>query len=150
MKNVVFIALFLSVFMSCNQHQSGSSISQEYEEEKVFKSVNKDGKYTTDYETAQEIKSMQNTVENFTLLIHKKKFENLKAYQEFGDLMQMHIERIMQYCKLDVDTKNLLCKKLDNIKREVYTLHGDDINKSKEALVNINSYLSDIDSSFNY
>ena len=92
---------------------------------------------------------MHYTIENFTLL-NKKKFENLKAYQEFGDLMQMHVDRVTTYCKLDADTKNLLCRKLDKIKAEVQTLHGNDMEKSKEALKNINSILAEIDSSFSY
>ena len=93
---------------------------------------------------------MRNTIENFTLLSNKKKLENLKAYQEFGDLMQMHAERVTTYCRLNPETKNLLCKKLDNIKSEVQTLHGDDMQKSKAALKNINTHLADIDSSFTY
>jgi hypothetical protein len=143
------MALLISVLMGCNQQQSGSSISPEKGLKDFFKSKNKNGKYTTDFETAQELISMRFTIENFTLL-NKKKFENLKAYQEFGDLMQMHVERITRYCKLEVDTKNLLCKKLEGITKEVEILHGNDMEKSKEALGKINYSLSQIDSTFNY
>lgn len=149
MRNLIFMALLISVLMGCNQQQSGSSISPEEGLKDSFKSENKNGKHTTDFETAQELISMRFTIENFTLL-NKKKFENLKAYQEFGDLMQMHIERITRFCKLDVDTKNLLCKKLEGITKEVEILHGNDMEKSKEALGKINYSLSQIDSTFNY
>jgi hypothetical protein len=149
MRNLIFMALLISVLMGCNQQQSGSSISPEEGLKDSFKSENKNGKHTTDFETAQELISMRFTIENFTLL-NKKKFENLKAYQEFGDLMQMHIERITRFCKLDVDTKNLLCKKLEGITKEVEILHGSDMEKSKEALGKINYSLGQIDSTFNY
>lgn len=149
MRNLIFMALLVSVLMGCNQQQSGSSISPEEGLRDSFKSENKNGKYTTDFETAQELISMRFTIENFTLL-NNKKFENLKAYQEFGDLMQMHVERITKYCKLEVDTKNLLFKKLEGITKEVEILHGSDMEKSKEALSNINYSLAEIDSTFSY
>ncbi len=146
MKNIIVLFIISCLLQSCNSAQRQQNSTQE---EGNFTSELKEGKYTTDFETAQELKGMRNTIENFTLL-NKKKFENLKAYQEFGDLMQMHVDRVTTYCKLDADTKNLLCKKLDKIKSEVETLHGDDMVKSKEALEHINSYLEEIDSSFNY
>ncbi len=134
--------------LSCNNSQNQPNPQSEGEEN--FISVFKEGKYTTDFATAQELKSMHYTIENFTLLSNKKKLENLKAYQEFGDLMQMHADRITTFCRLDADTKNLLCKKVDKIKTEVQTLHGDDMEKSKAALKAINLHLAEIDSSFSY
>ena len=64
--------------------------------------------------------------------------------------MQMHIDRVTTYCRLDVDSKNLLCKKLDKIKTEIEILHGDDMERSKAALKNINLHLAEIDSTFSY
>lgn len=141
---LLFIALLIQ---GCNNKQNQISLSTFGEEN--FVSEQRNGKWTTDFTTAQELKGMRNTIENFTLL-NKKKFENLSAYQEFGDLMQMHVDRVTTYCNLDADTKNLLCKKLDKVKAEVETFHGDDMEKSKAALKNINTILAEIDSSFSY
>jgi len=146
MKRIIQLFIISFLLLSCNNQKSQSVDSGS---EENFTAEQKNGKWTTDLATSQELKGMHYTIENFTLL-NKKKFENLKAYQEFGDLMQMHIDRITTYCKLDADTKNLLCKKLDKIKSEVQTLHGDDMEKSKGALNNINSILAEIDSSFSY
>ena len=132
---------------SCNNEQSQQISTQE---EENFTSEVKEGKWTTDFATAQELKGMHYTIENFTLLSNKKKLENLKAYQEFGDLMQMHVDRVTTYCRLDADSKNRLCKKLDKIKTEAEILHGDDMEKSKAALKNVNLHLAEIDSSFSY
>jgi hypothetical protein len=146
MKQFFAILITSTLLFSCNNQQSQSASSNTDEN---FISEQKNGKWTTDFTTAEELKGMHYTIENFTLL-NKKKFENLKAYQEFGDLMQMHVDRVTTYCKLDADTKNLLSKKLDKIKTEVQTLHGDDMEKSKVALMNVNSILAEIDSSFSY
>lgn len=146
MKNILSIVFTVWLLSACNNNSTTPSAAST---DQVFTSKQKNGKWTTDLATSQELKGMHYTIENFTLL-NKKKFENLKAYQEFGDLMQMHIERITTYCKLDIDTKNLLCKELDKIKGEVQTLHGNDMEKSKEALKNINTILAEMDSSFQY
>lgn len=146
MKHLFIMLLTGMLLQGCNNQQNQTTNSDSQEN---FTSEKKNGKWTTDFATAEELKGMHYTIENFTLL-NKKKFENLKAYQEFGDLMQMHIDRVTTYCKLDTETKNMLCKKLDKIKSEVQTLHGNDMNKSKEALKNVNSVLAEIDSSFQY
>lgn len=147
MKKITALFLIGSLLQSCNNKSSKQTTTVE---EENFTSEQRNGKWTTDFATAQELKGMHYTIENFTLLSNKKKLENLKAYQEFGDLMQMHVDRVTTYCRLDADTKNLLCKKLNKIKAEVQTLHGDDMEKSKVALKNINSHLAEIDSSFSY
>ena len=146
MKLTTSIFLVLLFISSCDE-RSGAS-EQETQQER-FVSEMSNGKYNTDFETAQELKGMRNTIENFTLL-NKKKFENLKAYQEFGNLMEMHVERVNQFCNLDASTKSILCKKLDKIRVEVQTLQGEDMVKSKGAMMNINTILADIDSSFSY
>ena len=148
MKKIIALFLIGCLLQSCNNNVSEQPSTQQEEED--FTSEMKNGKWTTDFATAQELKGLHYTIENFTLLSHKKKLENLQAYQEFGDLMQMHVDRVTTYCRLDADSKNLLCKKLDKIKTEVQTLHGGDMEKSKAALKNINSHLAEIDSSFSY
>lgn len=144
MTKLVYIIIWGLLLEACNSNNNSSTPVTE-----TFTSKQVDGRWTTDQATAEELKGMKNTIENFTLL-NKKKFENLKAYQEFGDLMQMHSDRVTNYCGLDPATKNLLCKKLDDIKTEVAILKGDDMQKSKEALGRINVVLAQIDSSFNY
>ena len=141
---IVIIGCMLS---SCNSNHLDSRLESSVD--RGFISQIKDGKYTTDFATAQELKMMRNTIDNFTLL-NKKKFENLRAYQEFGDLLQMHTDRVIESCNLDAGSKNILCKKLDKIKSEVQTLRGTDIEKSEIALKNVNAYLAEIDSLFNY
>ncbi len=143
------IIALLTVFVMLHSCDSTPSTAEQNTDQKKYVSEKIDGKYKTDFETAQELKGMRNTIENFTLL-NKKKFENLKAYQEFGSLMEMHIDRVNEYCNLDASTKSILCKKLDKIKEEVTILQGSDMDKSKEALERINSYVTEIDSSFNY
>jgi hypothetical protein len=147
MKNIIALFILTCLLQSCSNERGQEASIQE---ERNFTSEMKDGKLTTDFSTAQELKSMRNTIENFTLLSNKKKLENLKAYQQFGDLLQMHTERVTKHCRLDADSKNLLCKKLDKVKSEVQTLHGDDMEKSKAALKNVNAHLAEIDSSFSY
>lgn len=147
MKKIIALFLIGCLLQSCNNKNPEQTTTLD---EENFTSEMKGGKWTTDFATAQELKGMHYTIENFTLLSNKKKLENLQAYQEFGDLMQMHVDRVTTYCRLDADTKNLLCKKLDKIKAEAQTLHGDDMEKSKVALKNINSHLAEIDSSFSY
>ncbi len=148
MKKIITLFFTICLLQSCNSNTSEQTSTQQ--EEENFTSEMENGKWTTDFATAQELKGMHYTIENFTLLSNKKKLENLKAYQEFGNLMQMHIDRVTTYCRLDVDSKNLLCKKLDKIKTEIEILHGDDMERSKAALKNINLHLAEIDSSFSY
>jgi len=145
MNKILIICITSLSIWACNQPQNSTDNKATQE----FISTQVNGKWTTDFTTAEELKGMHNTIENFTLL-NKKKFENLKAYQEFGDLMQMHADRVTEYCQLDANTKNLLCKKLAAIKTEVQTLHGDDMVQSKAAVANINLILSEIDATFSY
>ncbi len=146
MKRIISL---LTVFILLHSCDSTPSTTEQNTDQKKYVSEKIDGKYKTDFETAQELKGMRNTIENFTLL-NKKKFENLKAYQEFGSLMEMHIGRVNEHCKLDASTKSILCKQLDKMKEEVIIFQGNDMDKSKEALERINSYITEIDSSFNY
>jgi len=78
------------------------------------------------------------------------KFENLKAYQEFGDLIAMHIERVSNNCGLDEKSKVILQSKLERMNVEVNILHGSDMEKSKLSIKKVNEALADIDSTFTY
>ncbi len=136
------------LFASACNH-SVSNENKNLQEDTTFESRQENGKWTTDFKTAEELKVMRNTIENFTLL-NKKKFENLKAYQEFGDLIAMHIERISNNCGLDKKSKAILHSKLEKMNIEVNILHGTDMEKSKFSVKKVNGALADIDSTFTY
>ena len=147
MKKVLFTVLLLGGLTACHNNAKDDDTVQS--SSATFKSQKVNGRMTTDFATAQELKGMRISIENFTLL-NKKKFENLKAYQQFGDILQNHIDRTTASCGLDEDTKSSLCRQLDKMKPEINTLHGDDMIKSKGAVQNINRHMAEIDSSFNY
>lgn len=144
---IVLLPLLLFCFMSCSH--SETSGNDHFTTVETFSSTQVNGKWTTDFKTAEELKVMRNTIENFTLL-NKKKFENLKAYQEFGDLIAMHIERVSNNGGLDKKSKAILQSKLEKMNVEVNILHGTDMEKSKFSVKKINEALADIDSTFTY
>ena len=144
---IVLLPLLLFFFSSCNH--SEASENGLITKEEIFSSTQINGKWTTDFKTAEELKVMRNTIENFTLL-NKKKFENLKAYQEFGDLIAMHIERVLNNCGLDEKPKEILQAKLEKLNAEVKILQGTDMGKSKLSVKKVNEALAAIDSTFTY
>ncbi|MCW5907616.1 MAG: hypothetical protein KIS94_07145 [Chitinophagales bacterium] len=141
--------LIVAILLTACENNSGNSTTGSQREEQNFTSQNIDGKWTVDRATAEELKGMKNTLENFTLL-NSKKYENLPAYQEYALLLENHIERVTTFCRLDKETKNALCKNLDRIKEQMEILKGDDMEKSHEAMEAINRIFGEIDSSFNY
>lgn len=143
---VLGIAVFL---LTACENNAGKSATNSLQDEQNFTSQNINGKWTVDRATAEELKGMKNTLENFTLL-NKKKYENLPAYQEYALLLENHIERVTTFCRLDKQSKNALCKNLDRIKEQMEILKGDDMEKSYKAMVAINRIFAEIDSSFNY
>lgn len=144
---IVLLPLLLFCFSSCNH--SESSENGFITKEETFSSTKVNGKWTTDFKTAEELKVMRNTIENFTLL-NKKKFENLKAYQEFGDLLEMHIDRVITNSGLEEKQKQILHSKLEKMNSAIKILHGTDTEQSKLSVKKINEALADIDSSFLY
>lgn len=137
-----------AMMVSCGS-DSGSDINYTMDNGQEFVSVQEGGKWTTDLSTAQELKGLKNTLDNFNQL-NKKKYENLKAYQEFGELMEMHVDRVNNYCRLDENSKNRLCSNLNRIKEQVVILKGDDMEKSRQALEAVNKIFSEVDATFNY
>ncbi|MBL0309906.1 MAG: hypothetical protein IPP77_09590 [Bacteroidetes bacterium] len=151
MSKLVGIFWFLGVVFllgSCNDSHE-NSFGKAVDDETYFQSKNEAGKWTTDQATAQELKSMGNTIENFTLL-NQEKYESLMAYQEFGELLLRHADRVTEHCRLDENSKNLLCINLNRIREQANILKGTDVAKSKEALNHINEVFSQVDSTFNY
>lgn len=147
MKSRVYcIFLFALLLCACSNSSGDRSLMETQEE---FKSQKNEDKWTVDRATAEELKGMKNTMENFTLL-NKKKLENLKAYQEYGLLLQNHIDRVNTYCLLDKESKNMLCKKLDKMREGIKTLEGTDMEESRVTVAELNRIFAEIDSSFNY
>jgi hypothetical protein len=105
------------------------------------------GKYTVDRATSEELKVMENTVVNFTLMI-KRQPNNVAAYNEYGNLLQNHIERINQYCGLDATAKTELCNNLKSIGEKVPALQQNDVAAAAAATADINTLFAKIDSSF--
>lgn len=147
MKSLYITIIFTISLQACNLKQpsqeSGSNGSESFRSELV------NGKYTTDFNSAQELKGLRNTVENFTLL-NKKKLENDAAYREFGELLMMHIDRINTYCVLEGEGKEILHQHLEKLAQEAQKLKADKSTDYRLALQQVNSILSNIDSTFNY
>ena len=137
------------VFTSCNgcsassEEQSGKTELQE-----GFHSSNVNGKWTIDRNTAMELRAMQSSIENFSLLI-KKQPQNLDAYKVYGDLLQNHVNRTVTYCSLDNNAKTLLCKDLDKIKAQIELMQREDIAQARQANLRINALFTEIESTFN-
>ena len=147
--NRILLLAMINAFLlfSCNNSNSEdagyAANTTEFRSEKV------NNKWTLDRATAEELKGMKNTIENFTLL-NKKKFENLKAYQEYGALLRNHIERVNTFCGLDAESKNVLCKNLDKFKTNIEILEGNNMEQSHKAMEQLNTLFAQIDSTYNY
>jgi hypothetical protein len=147
MKHQLLLIIVLALLQGCDNQkptQAGTAMG-----ETEYVSVQKNGKWTTDIASAQDLKSLHYTIENFTLL-NKRKFENLLAYQEFGSLLKQQTEQITEKCALDPTAKNMLCSELNKIKTEADVLQGEDITEARLSLVRINTIMAQIDSLFNY
>lgn len=107
------------------------------------------GKFTVDRATAEELKVMENTVVNFSLMI-KRQPNNLAAYNEYGNLLLNHIDRTNKYCGLEKNSKTLLYNNLNLIQEKVPALQQNDLNTALQACNEISYLFSKIDSSFAY
>ncbi|MGE0635391.1 MAG: hypothetical protein AB7G44_10180 [Bacteroidia bacterium] len=124
-----------------NENAATAVSSENFVAEKI------NGKYTVDRATSEELKVMENTVVNFTVMI-KRQPENMAAYNEYGNLLQNHIERINKYCGLDANTKTELCNNLNLISEKVPALQQNDVAAAAQATGEINTLFAKIDSSF--
>jgi hypothetical protein len=147
MKHQLLLIIVLALLPGCGNQKPAQEETAAGQTE--FISVQKNGKWTTDIVTAQDLKSLHYTIENFTVL-NKRKFENLPAYQEFGSLLKQQTEQITEKCALDPTTKNMLCSELNKIKTEADVLQGKDITEARLSLGRINAIMARIDSLFNY
>lgn len=139
-------AAFVFIAAACSNtagnDNAGTALSTEnFVAEKI------NGKYTVDRATSEELKVMENTVVNFTDMI-KRQPKNLAAYNEYGNLLQMHIERVNNYCRLDENSKSQLCNNLNLISEKIPTLQQNDDAAAAAATAEINTLFAKIDSSF--
>jgi hypothetical protein len=144
--SAVLSAVFIFIASSCNNsadnnHSDTSAGTEIFVAEKI------NGKYTVDRATSEELKIMENTVVNFTDMI-KRQPKNLAAYNEYGNLLMNHIERINTYCRLDANAKTQLCSNLNLIKEKIPALQQNDVAAASQATTEINRLFSKIDSSF--
>lgn len=134
--------LFLAIGCSeISGNENGSGTTEAFVSEKI------NGKYTLDHATSEELRVMENTVINFSLMI-KRQPENIAAYNEYGNLLENHINRINKYCSLDKNTKTELCKNLNLINEKIPALRQSDVALAAVAEKEINQLFSKIDSSF--
>ena len=105
MKRLLFTGMIAALIAGCNNPAATENKTTDAETE--FVSTQTDGKWSVDRATAEELKGMKNTVENFKLL-NKKRFENLPAYQEYGLLLENHIDRVILIASLTPHRK-MLC-----------------------------------------
>lgn len=147
MRNILTLISALIIMQGCNNQSAPAT--ETITIKGPFLSERQNGKWTTDITTAQYLKTLHYTVENFTLL-NKKKFENLPAYREFGELMSLQIKQIGENSGLDVVTKERLLQKLQEIESEAIALKEYDMPAARQSLGRINKHMAEIDSFFNY
>ena len=150
MNTRIWIYSFIAViFMaSCGDGAESNATAVQTEQE-TFQSKQVQGHWTTDKNTAMELRAMQSTIENFNLLI-KKQPQNLMAYQGYAATLKNHVNRTVTFCSLDKNARSLLCKSIDKISAQIEIIEKGDIKQAHDAAGKINSIFSEIDNSFNF
>ncbi len=139
-------AAFVFIASACS-NTAGNDNSDTALSTENFVAEKVNGKYTVDRATSEELKVMENTVVNFTDMI-KRQPKNLAAYNEYGNLLKMHIERVNNYCRLDEHSKSQLCSNLNLINEKIPALQQNDAAAAAAATAEINKLFAKIDSSF--
>ena len=145
-KNLYLFAFFL-VFFSCTNREVSPGAGTETIEK--FSSKKENGRWTTNSAMAEQLRAMDATLENFTLL-NKKKYENLKAYQQFASFFMDHVNLLRSVPLDDGEARNSLYAKLDSLEAQSKIMLGSDMNASSTALKVTNSVFSQIRSAFNF
>lgn len=140
---LLYCTLFIAI--GCNNSTETTNHSPVTTETFVAEQIN--GKYTVDRATSEELKVMENTVVNFTLMI-KRQPTNMEAYNEYGNLLQNHIERTTKFCGLDKNSKTMLCSNLNLISERIPALQQNDVAAASKATAEINTLFAKIDSTF--
>jgi hypothetical protein len=145
LQSALLLCCILFIATGCNNiagtENSSSSATENFHSEKI------NGKYTLDRSTSEELKVMENTVVNFSLMI-KKQPTNLAAYNEYGNLLANHVDRVTKYCGLDASAKTELCNNLNLISEKIPLLQQNDVAAAAQATNEINTLFAKIDSSF--
>ncbi len=147
MRLIPVLLLFLLAF-SCGA-PSGDNAPAAEEDTGTFQAARVNGKWTADPSTAEELRGLHYTIENFTLL-NKKKFENLKAYEEFALLLRNHVDRINKYNRLGKEAEQELFLRLEPLKKEIEVIGGSSVEQSRISLKKINGIMNGIDSLYIY
>ncbi len=144
-----FVSLFFALLFiyGCSNTTESENAASTPSETFVSKKIN--GKFTVDRATSEELKVMENTVVNFTLMI-KRQPNNIAAYNEYGNLLENHIKRINTYCGLEESSKTQLCKTLNLISEKIPQLQQKDATIASEASKDINLLFTKIDSLFSF
>ncbi len=145
LKFALLMCYTLFITTGCNDNAGTKNSLSATTENFVSEKIN--GKYTVDRATSEELKVMENTVVNFSLMI-KRQPNNLAAYNEYGNLLQNHIERVNKFCGLDANSKTVLCNNLNLISEKVPALQQNDAAAASTACNEIHFLFSKIDSSF--
>lgn len=135
------------ILQSCNISETDSAPACIVQEQNI-KSKKIDGRWTMDKGTAMELRAMQDTIENFNLLI-KKQPQNLSAYKGYAVSLQNHVDRTVTYCSLDKNTRSVLCKDLDKLWEQITAINKGDISQAHEASKNINLIFKGMNDYFN-
>lgn len=145
----IIAIIAMVIFSACSNGDAHNAQFNTEEPQEGFQALKVSGKWTTDRNTAMELRALQSTMTNFNLLI-KKQPQNLDAYRAYSDLLQNHVNRTVTYCSLDQNTKSVLCKDLDKIKLQIEVIQRGDIGAARKAALQINMFFSEIDSTFNF
>jgi len=142
-----FIVIFFTVLFvySCSNTAGTDNNLSNYSQPFVSQKIN--GKLSVDHATSEELKIMENTIENFTQMI-KRQPNNAAAYNEYGNLLENHITRINNYYGLDENSKTQLCKNLNHIRDKIPILQQNDVGTAAIACKDIGVLFSKIDSTF--
>ncbi len=145
LQSAMLLCCIVFIATGCNDSAESKNSSPLSTGNFVSEKIN--GKYTVDRATSEELKVMENTVINFSLMI-KRQPTNLAAYNEYGNLLQNHIERTTNYCGLDKNSKTILCNNLNLISEKIPVLQQNDVAAAAQASNEIYFLFSKIDSSF--
>lgn len=147
MNKLLALIVFVLFLISC--HPDASISDKERGSNDKFHSEYRLGQWTTDPATKEELRAIYSTIDNFSQL-NKRKFENLKAYQEFGSLLQSHTETIKSNRDLTGESQEILLKKISMMEKQLRIFGDTSLTGSRMALDTIQIIFSEIDSTFEF
>lgn len=100
--------------------------------------------FSVDANTREQLYILHHTVENFTLL-NSRKYENIAAYHQFADLLEMQLATILKDEKLSQPAGENITRYLRDIQQQIGVLRGENMIKCKESIALINKDLQALD-----